>query len=130
MNQRLFKKSTIAFKDYLEWQLDNGDSLCEFQSRRDVLIRDVKITSDLFKNMMRAFKKEYRESVKECLFLKSYTTEIINLLNYMERCIYLTRTKSPIPLKHTKWDMEITRDIYEGMRDALKEMFCNICKLM
>lgn len=130
MNQHLFNKSRIAFKEYIEWQLDNEDSLCEFQSRRDVLIRDVKITSDLFKNMMRALKKEYRESVNACFSLKSYRTEIINLLNYIERCIYLTRTKSPIPLKHTKWDMEITRDIYEGMRDSLKEVFYNICKLI
>jgi hypothetical protein len=51
-------------------------------------------------------------------------------LNCIEKCIYLIRKKSPIPLKHSKWDLESTGDLYEGMRDALKEMFYNICKLI
>ena len=38
--------------------------------------------------------------------------------------------KSPFPLKHSQWDLEITLDIYEGMREALKEMSLNIYKLM
>lgn len=130
MNQHDFKKTTEAFKDSIEWQLHNVDSLCELQSRRDVLIRDVKITTDLFKNIVRAFKKDHRESVKGFFLFKSYRTEIINLLNCIEKCIYLIRKKSPIPLKHSKWDLEITGDLYEGMRDALKEMFYNICKLI
>lgn len=130
MNQHSFKSTAEAFKGSIEWQLNNVDSLRELQSRRDVLIRDVKITSDLFKKMQRSFKKDYRKSSKGFLFIKPFIVEIMHLLKCVDKCIYLMRIKSPIPLKHSKWDLEITLDIYEGMREALKEMYLNIYKLM
>jgi hypothetical protein len=130
MNQHSFKYNAEAFKNAIVWQLNDVDSLGELQSRRDVLIRDVKITSDLFKKMVRAFKKESRESSKGFLFMKPFTMEVMRLLKCVEKCIHLIRMKSPIPLKHSQWDLEITLDIYEGMQEAIKEMCLNVYKLM
>ena len=119
------------FIGYVQWQVDNPESLYDLKSRRDVLIRDVKETSDLFKKMMRNLKHMFeKQRVQERFILKSYIGEVINLINTIDKCIFILHNPSHVSLKHSKWEQEVTRDIYEGMRDAVKEVFFNICNLV
>ena len=129
MTQKSTRKSIDIFIDRVLWQLDNPDSLCELKSSREVLIRDVKDTSDLFKKMMKSLKHIYEKlRVNEHIILKSYISYVMNLINIIDKCILILHTPSHVRMKYSKWEQALTRDIYEGMRDALKEVFYNICK--
>ena len=82
MTQKSMKKSIAMFIGYVQWQVDNPESLYDLKSRGDVLIRDVKETSDLFKKMMRNLKHMFeKQRVQERFILKSYIGEVINLIN-------------------------------------------------